>query len=105
MAWALRVYCDVGWIPEGSGGATITSVGGMSNQPGYGAAANAGPIMNAQTMRIQISEMVAAQMGATSAQLSTALGTAAAQLGTDLTTLLQNSTTLATILGWATGGP
>lgn len=105
MAWAIRGYIDIGWIPEGTGGATVMGIGGMGNQPGYGAAATAGPMMNAQMMRIQLQEIVAAQTGVTSANLSTALGTAAAQLGTDLTTLLQNSTTLATILGWATGNP
>jgi hypothetical protein len=105
MAWALKAYIDVGWIPEGTGGATITGPGGMGNEPGYGAAAGAGPMMNAQTLRIQINEMVGGLGSQSSSALSTALGTAAAQLGTDLTTLLQNTATLATIFGWATGNP
>jgi hypothetical protein len=105
MAWALRAYVDVGWIPEGTGSATVGPIGGEGNQPGFGANANAGPLMNAQTLRIQISEMVGGLGSQSSSALSTALGTAAAQLGTDLTTLLQNTATLATIFGWATGNP
>ena len=105
MAWMLRGYVDVAWVPEGTGGVTVMPVGGLGNEPGYGAAMAAGPAPNAQTIRFQVSEPVTGITGISSGTLSTNLGTAAAQLGTDLTTFLQQSANLAAILGWATGGP
>lgn len=105
MAWMLRGYVDACWVPEGTGGVTVMPVGGLGNEPGYGAALAAGPAPNAQTIRFQVAEPVTGVTGISSSTLSTNLGTAAAQLGTDLTTFLQNATALATILGWATGNP
>lgn len=105
MGWMLRAYVDLCWVPEGSGFVTVMPAGGLSNEPGFGAAWAAGPEPNAQMMRFQVSEPVAAVSGVSSGTLSTALGTAASQLGTDLTTFLQTSTALATALGWATGQP
>ena len=100
----LRGYVDVAWVPEGTGGVTVMPVGGLGNEPGFGAAMAAGPMPNAQTIRFQVAEPVTGITGISSGTLSSNLGTAAAQLGTDLTTFLQQSANLAAILGWATGG-
>ena len=105
MAWMLKVQGYVAWVPEGTGGVTVMPVGGLANEPGYGAALAAGPAPNAQAFIFQLAEPVTGVTGISSSTLSTNLGTAAAQLGTDLTTILQNAATLATILGWATGNP
>ena len=105
MAWMLRGYVDVCWVPEGTGGVTLMPPGGLGNEPGYGSAMAAGPAPNAETIRFQVSEPVTGVTGITSGTLSTNLGTAAAQMGTDLTTFLQNAANLAQILAWQTGGP
>ena len=107
MAWMLRGYVDVAWVPEGTGGITVMPVGGLGNEPAFAASLAAGPAPNAQTIRFQVAEPVTGSLlaGTTSGTLSTNLGTAASQLGTDLTTFLQNTANLAVIFGWASGSP
>ena len=105
MAWMLRGYVDVCWVPEGTGGVTVMPVGGLGNEPGYGAALAAGPTVNAQTMRFQVAEPITGTTGTPpySNPTSGNLTAAATQLGTDLGTFLTNNIT--TIQNWQGGSP
>lgn len=101
MAWMLRGYIDVCWVPEGVGGVALQPQGGQANEPGYGANLSAGTFPNAQTLRLQIAEPIVGH-GST-VPTGANLNSAATQLGTDLGTFLNNN--LAQIQNWYLGQP
>jgi hypothetical protein len=102
MAWMLRGYVDVCWVPEGTGGTAVMPTGGLANEPGYGAAMAAGAMPTGQTLRVQVAEPITGLNGAGS-PTSANVTAAATQLGTDVGTFLTNN--LTTIQGWGTGLP
>jgi hypothetical protein len=104
MAYKVRVYVDVDWVGEGSGGAGLagsTSSVGMSNYPSQGIANYPIAVGNAQTMRFQDQEPVGGTLDApTAANIGAAITAAATDIQTQITAAV-----LAQIQGWATGGP
>jgi hypothetical protein len=100
MAYMIRVYCDVCWLPEGSGGAALGIL--AANNPGYGAGGTPGTMPNAQTMRFQQAEQVlpATFDVPTAAEISVAIEAAAEDIEAQITTPI-----IAQIQAWATGGP
>lgn len=102
MAWALRGYIDVCWVPEGVGGVAVMPVGGLGNEPGYGAAQAAGPMPTAQTLRFQVAEPITGITGAGNPTTGN-LSAAATQLGTDLGTFLTGAQPQ--ISAWQSGQP
>ena len=100
MAYGVRVYADILWLPEGAGGAGIVVL--AANSPGYGAGGTPGIMSNAQTLRFQQAEMVvpATFDVPSAAEIGTALTAAATDIQTQLTTAI-----VAQIQAWRTGGP
>ena len=107
MAYRIRVYADVDWVPDGSGMATLGQ--NQSNDPGVGSALGAGAVGNAQTLRLQVAESVPGGDSPTSGNFNTAFTNAATDLGTLMTTAGAYSGGTATPLsiaqGWSTGLP
>lgn len=105
MAYRIRVTVDYDWTPDGSGFATVGQ--NQSNNPGYGAALAGGPVGNAQTLEMMVSEGVPGGDTPTSANFGTALTAAAADLLTLLNTAGaangQTATPLSLVQGFATG--
>lgn len=108
MAYRLRAYVDLDWVPEGAGGAAFWIQ--ASNNPGFGAAEGPGPVGNAQTKRVQVAEQIVGT--AASPPTSTTVTNALTQLATDLGTIINTNidpnygtTILTAMQGWATGKP
>jgi hypothetical protein len=98
MAYKLRVYCDVDWIPAGTGQAFNAA----ANIPGMGAGLSPGEMGCAQTYRLQQGEPVQAVNPAqpTAAEFHTAVTQAATDLNTQMTAAL-----VAYFQGWNSGLP
>lgn len=107
MAYVIRAYLDICWVPEGSGMATLGQ--NQSNNPGIGASGTAGIAPNAQTLRLQDDEAVPGGSAPSSANFNTALIAMATSFGTQITTAGayggNAATPLAIAQGWATGNP
>ncbi len=100
----LRLYVDFDSVGAGTG--VVLMGQNQSNLPGYGAALTPGVTGNAQTMRLQIAEMVLGNGGSiTLAEILTALDQAATDLAGASGTPIIDAATLATINGWAAGSP
>lgn len=102
MAWMIRGYVDVCWVPEGTGGVTLMPTGGLGNEPGYGPGQGAGPVPNAQTMRFQQGEAIVGVSG--SPPNSTAIGNALTSMATDTNSQITAAIVTA-IQNWQTGSP
>ena len=107
MSIRIRVTLDVDFVPDGAGTALLGQ--NTSNLPGYGSALGPGAAQAAQTLQIDVAEIVPGGNSPTSGNFTTALTAAAADLGTLLSTAGAfsggTSTPLALIQAWGTGGP
>lgn len=107
MAYRIRVTLDVDYVPDGAGGALLGQ--NQSNLPGYGSSLGAGAAQAAQTLQIDVAEVVPGGNSPSSANFATALSQAATDLGTLLSTAGAysggTSTPLALAQAWSTGGP
>jgi hypothetical protein len=104
MAWGLRAYTDLYWLPEGTGGVTLVPSGGQANIPGTGPGGlNSGPGPNAQTLRLQQAETIIGVQGTppTAGNITSAL----TQLATDLGSQATVAAVLAQIQNWQLGQP
>lgn len=102
MAWMVRGYVDICWVPEGTGGVTIMATGGEANEPGYGSALAAGAMPTAQTLRLQQAEAIT---GTNAAPPNvTAIQAGITQMATDLNSQI-TAAIVTQIDNWATGGP
>jgi hypothetical protein len=103
MAWAISVFANISWIPEGVGGAGLRSTGGMGNVPGMGSLQTAGTVGNAQTLRFQQGEQVVGVSGTppTATAINNALTAAATDLGSQMTT----AAVINQLTGWQSGNP
>jgi hypothetical protein len=100
MAYKIRVYCDIDWVPDGAGGAVLGVQ--QANSPGFTNLGNAGPVGNAQTLRLQDGEMVPGGDSPSQANFQTAFNAAATSLGALLSA--NASAVLTQVQNWKTGG-
>lgn len=103
-ATKIRVYIDFDAVSAGGG---TTMLGGLyANDPGQGQGASPIAAGFAQTLRLQVAEIVAGYNGAlTLAEISTALTNVAADIAGATGTPIITAAILAQINGWATGNP
>lgn len=106
----IRCYLDVCEVGDGAGTALLGQL--QSNEPGYGTAVGVGgygAAPSAQTLRIQVAELVPGGDVPSSGNFATAF----TQLATDLGTLMNTagaysggtSTPLSLVQAWNSGGP
>lgn len=100
MAWAIQMTLDIGWIGEGSGGASFVARP-QANIAGYGSTPYPGVSFNAQTIRFQQAEQVIPTASPpTQANFQSAVTSAATDLNSQLTAAV-----VAVLQGWASGNP
>lgn len=106
MAYRIRVTVDYDWVPDGAGFAILGQ--NQSNDPGYGATLQPGPVGAAQTLEMMVAEVVPGGDSPSGSNFNTALSAAATDLGTLLTTAGaangNPATPLSIIQSWSTGG-
>jgi len=107
MAYLVRSYTELCWVPDGVAGAALGQ--NQANSPGFGSALNPGSIPNAQVLRLQVAEPVPGGDSPTQANFNTAFVAIAADLNTLIATPGAFSggtqTPLAIAQGWSTGNP
>ena len=100
----LRVYCDLDFIGSGTG--TVLMGGLNANDPAQGQTQQPIAAGVAQTLRMQVAEVVLGNGGSiTEAEILTALQQIASDLAAATGTPLITPAILAQINGWATGNP
>jgi hypothetical protein len=104
MAFAVRAYVDIYWVPEGTGGVTMVP-GALANSPGYGQAQGPGPGGSAQTMHFQAAEAIPGGDSPTLANINTALTNIANDLAGASGAPQITPALLAQIVAWKSGGP
>ena len=100
----IRLYADFDAVAPGGGSVMM---GGLNaNDPGQGQSLYPIAAGNAQTMRLQVAELILGYNGSiTLAEIDTALKQLADDLAGSTGTPIITAATLATINGWATGNP
>lgn len=103
-ATKMRVYVDFDAMAVGGG--TVMLGGLYANDPGQTQNGYPSAAGNAQTLRLQVGETIVGYSGnVTLAEIQTALVAIANDLAGATGTPIITAATLATINGWATGGP